>query len=422
MLTEILGFFHNASTLLFGVYISSAFLGIKMSKKNILVLLGFSLTVGTLYIASFLLLGADGTKKIYPLIIHLPLVIFLTFYFKYKFALSLLSVLTAYLCCQVSNWLGILAMSVFKSEAVYYAVRITVTLITFFLLIRFVSSATAQLLQKPTHSLLILGLIPFVYYLYDYAFGVYTALLYSGIEVVVEFLGFALCIFYILFIFLYFRQYEEKREAEQTNQLMEARRVQSEKEIEAMRRSEKAISILRHDMRHFLSGISVMITNGEYDKAQECIKDIISAADSTASKRYCKNETVNIILSSLENRIESNKINFEYAVNIHENLPFSDVDITAILSNGLENAINAVVSLPEDKRFIRLDMRENGGKLLISIKNTYLTAPKIVDGLPKSLREGHGFGSQSIRYVAEKLKGNCQFNVSDDYFILQVIL
>ena len=67
-------------------------------------------------------------------------------------------------------------------------------------------------------------------------------------------------------------------------------------------------------------------------------------------------------------------------------------------------------------------MRENGGKLLISIKNTYFTAPKIVDGLPKSLREGHGFGSQSIRYVAEKLKGHCQFTVSDNYFILQVIL
>lgn len=422
MLTEFLGFFHNASTLLFGVYISSAFLGIKMTKKNIAVLMGFSLTVGTLYIASFLLLGADGTKKIYPLIIHLPLVIFLTFYFKYKFALSLLSVLTAYLCCQISNWVGLLAVNVFHTQTVYYSVRIAITAVTFILLIRFVSSATSQLLQKNTRSLLILGLMPFVYYLYDYAFGVYTGLLYSGIKVVVEFLGFILCISYILFIFLYFKQYEEKREAEQINQLMEMKRVQSEKEIEAMRRSEKAISILRHDMRHFLSGISVMITNGEYDKAQECIKDIISAADSTASKRYCKNETVNIILSSLENRIESNKINFEYAVNIHENLPFSDVDITAILSNGLENAINAVVSLPEDKRFIRLDMRENGGKLLISIKNTYLTAPKIVDGLPKSMREGHGFGSQSIRYVAEKLKGNCQFNVSDDYFILQVIL
>lgn len=422
MLTEILGFFHNATTLLFGVYISAAFLGIKMTKKNVLILMGFSGAIGALYIASYMLFGVEGTEKIYPLIIHLPLVLFLTFVYKYKFALSMLSVLTAYLCCQASNWIGLLAMNAFNSQSVYYFVRILVTAVTFILLFRFVSSATAQLLQKPTHSLLILGLMPFVYYLYDYAFGVYTALMYSGREVVVEFLGFMLCIFYILFIFLYFKQYEEKREAEQTNLLMEMKRVQSEKEIEALRRSEKAMSILRHDMRHFLLSLSVMINNGENEKAQECIKEIISDADSTSSKRYCQNETVNIILSYLENRIVSNGIHFEYSINIPQSLPFSDVDITAILSNGLENAVNAVLPLKEDNRHIRLDMRENGGKLLISIKNTFLTAPKIVDGLPQALRNGHGFGTQSIRYVAEKLKGHCRFSVSDEYFILQVIL
>ena len=58
--------------------------------------------------------------------------------------------------------------------------------------------------------------MPFVYYVFDYVTGVYTALLYSGIESVVEFLGFMICIFYILFIFLYFREYEEKTEAEET--------------------------------------------------------------------------------------------------------------------------------------------------------------------------------------------------------------
>ena len=50
---------------------------------------------------------------------------------------------------------------------IYYAVRITVTVITFIILIRFVSDATAQLLQKPTRSLLILGLMPLVYYVFD---------------------------------------------------------------------------------------------------------------------------------------------------------------------------------------------------------------------------------------------------------------
>ena len=41
------------------------------------------------------------------------------------------------------------------------------------------------------------------------------------------------------------------KEAEQRNQIMEMKRSQSEKELDAIRRSEHAVSILRHDMRHF---------------------------------------------------------------------------------------------------------------------------------------------------------------------------
>lgn len=422
MLVSILALLHNATTLLFGVYISAAFLGVQMNRRNVCTLMGFSCAVGMIYIASYLLLDTAGTEKIYPLIVHLPLILFLTYHYKYKPALSALSVLTAYLCCQISKWIGLVAYSIFKEMWVYYAVRIIVTAATFIVLIRFVSDAAAQLLQKPTRAILILGLMPLVYYLFDYITGVYTELLYSGREVVAEFLGFVLCIAYILFLFTYFKQYEEKREAEQRNQLMEMKRTQSEKEIEAIKRSEYAISILRHDMRHFLNNISSYIENGETEKAQEFISEVISATEKTATQRYCKNEIVNLILSSYQDKIESAGIDFKYSVQVPEQLPYSDVDLTAILSNGMENAIHAVKQLPPGKRNIELDLRMKEEKLLISIKNTFAEAPELQDGMPVAKEQGHGFGSQSIRYVAEKLHGNCQFSVTDDRFVLRVVL
>lgn len=48
--------------------------------------------------------------------------------------------------------------------------------------------------------------------------------------------------------------------------------------------------------------------------------------------------------------------------------------------------------------------------------------PIMADGMPHSSKAGHGFGTQSIRYVAEKLNGNCQFSVNDGWFILRVVL
>lgn len=161
MLLNVLSLLHNATTLLFGVYISAAFLGVRMNRKNILTLLAFSLAVGGVYIGAYLLLGTSGTEQIYPLIIHLPLAVFLVLRFKYRPILAALAVLTTYLCCQISNWAGLAALSLTGQEWVYYSVRIAVTVAVFVLLILYVSDATATLLQKSTKTLTVLGLIPF---------------------------------------------------------------------------------------------------------------------------------------------------------------------------------------------------------------------------------------------------------------------
>ena len=422
MFCNVLNITHNAITLLFGVYISAAFLGILMNRRNILILLAFSACVGAVNAAVFALFGAAFTEKIYPLIIHIPLVLFLTLFYKYKAILCALSVLTAYLCCQISNWIGLLFLTITHLEWVYYIARIATTITVFIVLIMFVSEATAQLMQKPTKTLLIFGMLPFIYYLFDYSAGVYTSLLYSGTEVIVEFLAFAICVFYIIFLLVYFKQYEEKQEAEQRNRLIKMQRTQSEKEIEAIKRSEYAISILRHDMRHFLLNISAYIDNNEIDKAKEYINEIISSTNQTATQKYCKNEIVNMILSSHENKIRENDIHFQHSIQLPQELPISDVNLTSILSNALENAILAVLPLEKERREIKLDLHMNDHKLLISIKNTFAQMPEIADGLPKSSTPGHGLGTQSIRYVTEKLNGNCQFMIKDQWFILRVII
>ena len=422
MLLQVLSMVHNATTLLFGVYIAAAFLGIRMTRSNVGRLMLFSIAVGVVYLGTYLWLGTSGTEKVYPLIVHIPLVLFLSFCYHYKPALAALSVLTAYLCCQISNWLGLLVMTVTGSECIYYAVRIVVTGITFVLLIRYVSDATAALLEKPTRSLLIFAMVPFMYYVFDYAAGVYTGLLYAGTRVVTEFLGFVLCLFYILFIFLYFRQYEEKNKAEQRNRLLKLQQVQTAKEIDAIRRSQREVSILRHDMRHFLSGLSALIEKGENDKAQEYIHEIIASVDNTVRHRYCANETVNMILSSYEPTMEENGITLRCALQLPETLPLSDVDMTSVLSNAIENAIHAVLPLEKEQRLIELNASEKNGKLLISVANPYSQKPKMSDGMPITEEKQHGFGTQSIRYTVESHNGSCRFSVTDERFILQIIV
>ncbi len=422
MFEYILEIIHYGVIMLFGIYLSAAFLGIRMNRGNILKLLGVAAILGILNTISFLSGGVEFTEQIYPVIMHLPLVLLFWKGYHYKLFPSALSVSIVYLCCQISNWIGVFFLNVTEQQWVYYGTRIIVNILMFFLLLHFASAAIAELLRKDTKDIVIFGLIPFVYYLYDYAVTVYTKLFYSAGEVVTEFLGFMLCISYVLFLILYFKQYEEKMETEQQNKTMELQRIQSEKEVERMKRSEYTAAILRHDMRHFLNDIAGFVENGEKEQTLNYIHEVIAKVDSTAGKKYCTNKIVNMILSSYENKIKEEQIDFTYSIRIPQKLEYADSDISSILSNALENAIHAVMKLEAGERKIELDMRTHNDKLLISIRNTYGKKPRMADGLPVSRESGHGFGTQSIRYVAEKLKGNCQFGVDEKYFVLRIVL
>ncbi len=422
MLETVLGFCHYGIILLFGIYLSASFFGVVMNRRNVLILLLFSCFAGAINIISYAIFGTDVTEKIYPLITHLPLVLFFKLFYKTRWISAVLSVFVAYLCCQISNWIGLFCLERTKLMVVYYAVRIVVNLLILFVMIRYASNAMAQILKKTTRNVVIIGMVPLVYYVYDYIVTVYTDLLYSGGREVSEFLGFFLCIFYIIFVLIYFKQYEEKCEAEQRNELMEMQRIQSQKEIERMKRSQYEISILRHDMRHFLKDILQYVEADELERAKAYIGEIIEHADQTVTKKYCNNLIVNMILSSYENVMKELGIKFHYSIRIPTELEFADSDLSSILSNGLENAVHAVSLLPEEKRKIELDMRMNNDKLLISIKNTYSGNIKIIDGVPVSNVRGHGFGTKSICYVTEKLKGNCDFSIKGEYFILRIVL
>ena len=100
----------------------------------------------------------------------------------------------------------------------------------------------------------------------------------------------------------------------------------------------------------------------------------------------------------------------------------AEILFSSILSNALDNALHAVAGLPKEKRIVTLMLREANGRMLFSVKNPIEKVPEFMDGIPVSKRKGHGYGTQSIRYLTEKLGGNCQFTVKDSMFITRVIL
>ena len=137
MLEQILFTIHNTTTLLFGIFISAFFLGIRANRRNNFTLLLFTLGDGGLYLFLLATYGEVFCSHIYPLIVHLPLTLFLAFYYQYPLISSIISVCSAYLCCQVSNWIGLFVLELTSANEYYYIARILTTCITFYLLCKY---------------------------------------------------------------------------------------------------------------------------------------------------------------------------------------------------------------------------------------------------------------------------------------------
>ena len=387
---------HHATTLLFGVFASAALCGIEINRRHALELVGVGAATGAAFSIANVVGGELFARQVYPLVVHLPL--------------------TVYLCARIA------AFAATNSQIAYYLARIATTLGVFAVLLHWAGDIGPRLAIKSPTELGILLILPLVYYIFDYATNVYTTLFHSGSVVTVEFLAFALCAFYLMFLAVYLREYEEKETAERERWMLETRDSAAIKELEAWRQSGRELSILRHDMRHFLRGLGALIEEGHTDEALKRIDELCEAGDRTAVRRFCANETVNIALSSFNSDINRNGITANLRAAVPETVHVGDADLFSVLSNALENAITAASAAPQGKRFVDFDLRLEDSQLLLLVSNTFDRAPRMVDGMPVAGHTGHGFGTKSIKLAVERMNGNCQFRINGDRFELRAVM
>lgn len=422
-MNTVLFYIHHGLTLCSGVILSAAFCDVRFTKKNLGILTGIILLCGILLLSTQVTLGEQRVWELYPLIVHGVLGAFLVLLFRKRLVTVLASISLAYLCCQPSKYFGLLADSFGANQAAVWCIRIvasfTVTVLILFRLKKLIS----EIFAKDTRSVLIFSSVPFVYYLFDYTVGIYTDLWHSHSRLIFEFLAFFLCVTFMSFCVVYYREYERKMQSQRKNEIIEITVQQQAKEIEAVRKSNLETNLLRHDMRLLLSNLALSIEQDDKQSALNLLSGYISQVDAAALHRFCQNDTVNYILTNYESKCKKVDISFDADVKI-DTLSVDEIMFASIISNALDNAMNAQLVLPTKDRQIKLMLKNSDGKLLLSVKNPFQGSLSLdpEKHIPESTKEGHGYGVQSILYMTEKLGGKCQFSVQDSTFVLRVVL
>ncbi|MBE6114311.1 MAG: sensor histidine kinase [Erysipelotrichaceae bacterium] len=416
---EMIVILHGAFLLIFGVFLSGSFVDLHLDRKNILTLFWVCLLLGLLQTITLILWGEDITWLVYPWITHLPLVVFLHMYYHKKWSTSIVAVASTYLCCQPSKWFGIISSYLGASLVNEYIIRWSVLFFVAIIIVNYLTPYLSQIYLREDRSVILLGSVPLTYYIFDYSVGIYTDLWLSNNPIVAEFLPFFLCVSFLVFAMVYYKENEEKMDAKRKEKIIHLSIEQQSKEMEVMKHKEYKTRLLRHDMRVFLSDLYLSIEKGQKDEALRMIRNYMDSVESTVIPKYINDPMVDHVIASYAERCECEGIDFVSIIEV-DTIEVDEVILCSILSGVLENAVVDQLSCPTDMRSIKLVMRKQCDQLLVSISEPLLEIPMFIDGMPIDKNDRHS--TQEIRHLVERLGGTCEFSMKDQMYIFRALI
>ena len=226
-------------------------------------------------------------------------------------------------------------------------------------------------------------------------------------------------------VFVLFAEYELLYAKRAENERLETERLLAERERQyrLSRENIEAINIKCHDIRHQIRKLA----DGGSAVDGAVLADIAREVNVYDSVVETGNEALDTILTEKSLTCSGEGIVLTVMAD-GDALDFmSPADIYALFGNALDNAIEAVRGVEDpEHRTITLSVQRTRGMVAVSVENYFAQAPRFsADGLPiTSKRDGinHGFGTRSIRAIAERYGGSMHAGVQDGVFYLNVLL
>lgn len=367
------------------------------------------------------------SRPIIQLIINILLLMCLTLNFESKYPKRLIAVAYVYLSMMLIETIifritGYIYPSIFAVSSAYYNIAgmITMDLVSFLLVLLFRNYKFIRNdIFIPTNQWLCVFLVPFgtlcimLIILQCPNHSAVFILLSALIVLVTNVLVFGM---YNMIL----KNYEEK-----INELrLKQQNIMYGQQLKLMQSAMINMSAVNHDIKNHLSIISGFLEQGNLGKVEKYLTEINSAYKVTGE--YAK--TGNFILDSILNykideAVKANII-VELNAKVPKDLKLPEFDMNIILSNIIDNAIEACLKLLEDRE-IHIVINYFNGVLRIKIVNTF-------DGLVKQKngriitrnrdKSNHGIGLRNIRDTVEKYNGVIDIDFDTKKFIVNVML
>ncbi len=179
-----------------------------------------------------------------------------------------------------------------------------------------------------------------------------------------------------------------------------------------------------HDYSNQIHCIHGLLQSRKYQDAKEYATKLVGFMEENMEIIDVKNTILNVVLNQKYRTARNQKISMIFQINNLTNLWIEDTDMVIILSNLLDNAIEACRKLKGNK-VIRLKIIREKRQLVLSVQNPVVN-PVEINGneikTSKSDKKNHGIGLKNVQMVIEKYKGFGNIYYKDGWFYYTAII
>jgi len=178
----------------------------------------------------------------------------------------------------------------------------------------------------------------------------------------------------------------------------------------------------KHDFHHHLQTLKGQLEAGEIDRALAYIEQLDRQLMNMDTLLKTGNVSLDAILSAKISQAKAENIAVTVKANVPDSLTVSDVELSIIIGNLLDNAIEAC-RIAKGDRFIRIYMAMKGNMLYFSMLNTSGEKKKKKGSLFSSHKDGvHGFGLRRAEAILHEHGGWVKYNSEDGAFTSEFLV
>ncbi|MGL4875977.1 MAG: sensor histidine kinase [Clostridium sp.] len=175
-----------------------------------------------------------------------------------------------------------------------------------------------------------------------------------------------------------------------------------------------------HDIKNHMQTIDSLYEIEEKEKAKTYLKEMYGLLDSLGQKVYTENRVLNVVINDKVHLAKKSNVDIDVLIGDVDFSFIKEIDITTIISNLLDNAIEGTKETESKEITLKIDKFNNF--LIINVVNSFKKVTVINEEF-KTTKENHlGLGLKNISRTVEEYSGSLHIKTSNNIFKINIMI